>query len=125
MSHCSTLTLYSVHSHHPSEAKIVLRDKYPITTNTAPTAVVIIENLLGNINHELLQVGSWVNIVGYVRASPIDAVRRSKSSKQAVKPKDANHPTMVDATTMWSAGAIKLDKYKSATQDYQKLHSTS
>jgi hypothetical protein len=31
---------------------------------------------------------------------------------------------VVEATMMWSAGPIKLDSYKSATQEYQKLHST-
>ena len=102
---------------------IVLRDKHPVTNNTAPTAVVSIENILENINHELLQVGSWLNIMGYVRTSPVDAARWSKSSKDVVKLKEASHPTMVEATMIWSAGAIKLDKYKSATKDYQKLDS--
>ncbi len=102
---------------------IVLRDKHPVTNSTAPTAVVNIENILENINHELLQVGSWVNIMGYVRTSPADAARRSKSSRDVPKPKEASQSTVVEATMIWSAGAIKLDKYKSATQEYQKLHS--
>ena len=85
--------------------------------------MVCIENILENVNLELLQVGSWVNIIGHVRILPVEAARRLKSSKDVVKSKGANFPTLVEATMMWSAGPIKLDQYKSATQDYQKLHS--
>ena len=120
---CSTLNQDSVQSYHPSEAKIVLRDKYPATTTTVPTAVVSIENILEDINHDLLQTGCWLNVVGYVRMPPVDAARRSKSSKDVSKPKEASQQTIVEATMMWSAGAIKLDMYKSATQEYQNLHS--
>jgi len=119
---CSTLKQDSVQSYHPSEAKIVLRDKYPATTNTAPTAVVSIENILEDISHELLQTGCWLNVIGYVRVPQVDSVRRSESSKDVSKPKEASEQALVEATMMWSAGAIKLDKYKSATQEYQKLH---
>ena len=87
--------------------------------------MVSVENILENINHDLLQVGSWVNIIGYVRVSPVDAARRVKSSKVDIKSKEATHPTVVEATMIWSAGAIKLDKYNSAAQDYQKLRSAA
>ena len=68
-----------------------------------------VQNVLENINHQLLEVGAWVNVVGYV-------TKASESSRANAIPK----ATLVEAVMIWSAGAIKLDKYKTAVREYQK-----
>lgn len=85
--------------------------------------MVNIENVLENVNHELLQVGSWLNIIGYVRTLPIARERGPKCSKAISKPEASNPEAVVEATMIWSAGAIKLDKYQSAAREYQQVHS--
>lgn len=95
----------SVHLYDAETTILVLRDHYPAT---APTVQVKIDNLLESMNHELLQVGSWVNVIGYIRPVAVEA----KGSKRS-------RTTFVDATMLWSAGAVKLNNYSAAVKDYQ------
>ena len=85
--------------------------------------MVDIENVLENVNHELLQVGSWLNVIGYTRNSPVVREREAKSSKIILEQDASEPPAFVQATMIWSAGAIKLDKYESAARAYQQIHS--
>lgn len=87
---------------------------------TAKLVNVNVEQILASINHELLQVGAWLNIIGYVKrpeataatppAKPGKQMRRSRRLKSIV----------VDAIMIWSAGAIRLDDYNYAVHSYQK-----
>lgn len=99
----------------------MLRDKYPSAHSDLPTVVANIENVLETIDHELLQVGSWLNIVGYTGQPQVARERRPKCLKPGVKPEASGAPVVVEATMIWSAGSIKVDAYKSAAQEYQKL----
>lgn len=44
-------------------------------------------------------------------------------STDGSKPGKSSNPVNVEATMIWSAGAIKLDKYKQTARGYQKLPS--
>ena len=101
----------------------MVRDKYPATSAKIPTAVVNIESILETANHELLQVGSWLNIVGYVRSAPVVEFLPSKSSIDVGRQGESGSLVQVDATLVWSAGAIRLDQYKLATREYASLRS--
>ncbi|KAK3707838.1 hypothetical protein LTR37_011840 [Vermiconidia calcicola] len=114
--------LACVHAYSLKQGKLILRDRYPTTTPGAPTAVVSITNVLENTNRELLEVGAWMNVVGYVTKSSVPTEAALVASKQdryqrTTKPLE---PTSVEATMLWSAGAVKLDRYKSAVRGYQK-----
>lgn len=117
----SDLYYHSIHERDANKAQITLRDKFPTATSEHPTAVVNIESILENVNHELLQVGSWVNLMGYVRVAPKSGKRDLKSAKDVNKSGSSSSPVHVEATMMWSAGAIKLDKYQTAAREYQTL----
>lgn len=69
-----------------------------------------IENVLENLNRDMLTTGAWLNVIGTVRKF---------SSADVSLPKKAK-ATMVDATLVWSAGAIKTDKYEAAIREYQQ-----
>lgn len=93
-----------------------MRDQNASSTLKVKDAVVNVENVLENINHELLQVGAWVNIIGTLRlldGEPRKRHGKSRRSKPIVS-------LAVDATMIWSAGAIKLDEYRSAVEAYRK-----
>lgn len=89
---------------------LVLRDRFPATTTSSDVVHVNVDHILSALNIQLTQVGAWINVVGYTR-------------------KESNLPTMhnapkqmactVDAITVWSAGAIKLDEYETAVKDLQ------
>jgi hypothetical protein len=115
--------MHSIHAYDAKEARIVVQEKFPTTTHGHATAIVTIENILENVNHELLQVGSWVNIVGYVRDESNVKKRFEKSPNGFDKSKVTGCSANVDATMIWSGGAIKLDQYRRATREYQNLHS--
>ncbi|KAF2163733.1 hypothetical protein M409DRAFT_25918 [Zasmidium cellare ATCC 36951] len=101
------------------ESATLLLSGTHVISKTAKQVHVNVEEILPSVNHELLQVGAWLNIVGYVRKpdSPTDAPL-SKSGKQRRRSTRLK-PTVVDALMMWTAGAIKLDDYSSAVRSYQ------
>ncbi len=101
----------SVHEYHDSKACVLLRNHYPASTTDVPTAVVSIEGMLDNFRPGLLQVGAWLNVIGNVRSNTL-------SSRQG--PPSPGNQVSVDATTIWSAGAIKLEQYTATVREYQK-----
>lgn len=108
--HSYALTTHrSVHSYNVQDACLSLRDHYPATAKHTPTALVTIENLLlDGLEHDLLETGAWLNVIGYVRARPSG----TKVSKRS-------WVTYVEAVMVWSAGAIKLEKYNAAIDELQ------
>lgn len=81
-----------------------------------PTAIVNVDNVLETMKHDLLEVGAWLNIVGYVERTS-EVARPARPQNAEINPPAATHVT---ATMIWSAGAIKLDRYEAAVQGYQK-----
>lgn len=103
--------MHSVHAYIVDKAELVLREQYPATNDSDPVAVVKLAAVLENLGQDIVQVGSWVNVVGNVRAHSND--RTARGARTSVT-------TVVDATMIWSAGAIKPDKYRTAVLEYQK-----
>lgn len=97
-----------VHIYDANTARLTLRTHYPATDKRSATAVISIDNLLETVQRELLEVGAWLNIIGYVR--PMSEAKRSNGPTQEV---------FVEATMMWPAGAVKLDRYEVALQELQ------
>jgi hypothetical protein len=60
------------------------------------TVQVDISQLLDTIHHQNLQIGAWLNVIGYITPS----TSRSRSKVQAI--------------LVWSAGAINLQQYETA-----------
>ncbi|KAK3714490.1 hypothetical protein LTR37_007796 [Vermiconidia calcicola] len=114
--------LACVHAYNPKQGELILRDRYPATTPETPTAIVNVTNVLENANHELLEVGAWLNVVGYV-TKPADSIKsavvasKQNRNERTTKPLE---PRSVEATMLWSAGAVNLNRYKSAVRGYQK-----
>jgi len=71
------------------------------------------------LNYELLEVGSWVNIIGYIRTVPeVPAVTTEVKDKRLRR--KALQATFVEATMLWSASIIRLEKYDAALAELQK-----
>jgi hypothetical protein len=102
-----------VDSYNTSTATLLLKDRFP--AGTSSTAVNV-ANIIDALNVELIQVGAWVNTIGYVRESGRQiTVTGSKFTMHS----DLGPVTAVDAVIMWSAGAVKLDAYETAVRDLQ------
>lgn len=88
----------------------MLRSAYPAVNTSVPCALVNVENILELVDHRLLEIGAWVNVVGYIE--------KHQESKP-LKPDQASPSVMVRATLLWSAGAIRMDRYEAAVREYQ------
>lgn len=102
--------LACVHEYLIDSATLVLKGEYTTASSHEPTAFARIDNVLESIKGEVLQVGAWVNIVGYVRPNtqvPPASKKRERSSKALKVP-------TVEVLMIWSAGSINLMKYRSA-----------
>lgn len=108
-----------MHAYDQQNAQLTLRDQYPATSQRVPTAFANVDSIIETLNHELLEVGAWLNVVGYVIRALKAALIRS-TLKERASSKDIPTERCINATMIWSAGAVKLDKYKSAAKDYQQ-----
>ncbi|GAB1737453.1 hypothetical protein NU219Hw_g1593t1 [Hortaea werneckii] len=114
-----------VHSYDGQSACLTLHDRYPATANKTPTAVVSIGNLLESLNHELIAVGSWINVIGYLRPLPESVVfpadaKRSRGAKHYSQP-----VVFVESSMIWSAGSVRTEKYDAALTELQLADKTT
>lgn len=106
-----------VHEYAIDRGTLVLKGEYAVNSSP-PTVFARIDNVLESVNSELLQVGAWVNIIGYV--GPCTLIPTT-SSKRKNTNKMLSIPT-VEVLMIWSAGTVKLTDYQSAVRSF---HSTS
>ncbi len=107
----------------------MLKHRYPaladdhnrtVPTGVAVTARVNIEHVLESVKSEDLQVGAWVNVVGYVQRAPRSRSRSRRPAGTAAGIGGAGsgirRGSKVQAVMLWSAGAVKLDAYERAVE---------
>ncbi|RMY93616.1 hypothetical protein D0862_09159 [Hortaea werneckii] len=114
-----------VHSYDGQSACLTLHDRYPATANNTPTAVVSVGNLLESLNHELIAVGSWINVIGYLRSLPESDVL-SADGKCSRCAKHYSQPVVfVESSMIWSAGSVRTEKYDAALTELQLADKTT
>lgn len=86
----------SVEEYVVSKATLRLKHDYPTSTSHV-VANVDVEHVLERIKHHELDVGTWLNVMGYIEQ------RKEKG-------------VFVQAVTVWSAGNIDLDAYEKAVE---------
>lgn len=77
-------------------ATLKLKHNYP-AAGTAEVANVNVVHVLERAKSHDLEVGSWINVIGYVE-------RRKEKG------------VFVQATTIWSAGNVELSAYEKAVE---------
>ncbi|KAF2861374.1 hypothetical protein K470DRAFT_215148 [Piedraia hortae CBS 480.64] len=96
--------LACVHGYNGTNGTLMLCTRFPTKSRT-PAAIVGVTNVLETLNHELVTVGAWLNIMGHV------------GTKQKVP--------YVEATMVWPAGVVNLDRYHAAVEGFHKLSNDS
>lgn len=76
------------------------------------TASVDVNLLLNSVGHEQTAVGSWLNVIGYVKA-------KRKKGDGSAKRDDGDGGAIcwdiyVQAITLWPAGALDVQQYEKA-----------
>lgn len=97
-----------MHAYDAENTHLILRDRFPATAKSAPTALVDIEGTLEGLKHDLCTTGTWINVIGYIRPRP-EGIKLSRKARM----------TFVEASMIWSAGIIRLEKYQAAVEARQ------
>lgn len=91
---CHLSEYKSVNQYHEPTASLFVFHDFP--SKGHHTAQVDISQLLDTIDRQNLQIGAWLNIIGYIT------------------PPSSRSGSKVQAITVWSAGAINVQQYESA-----------
>ncbi|EEQ33821.1 conserved hypothetical protein [Microsporum canis CBS 113480] len=88
---------------------------------------VDINLLLGDINHTSIQIGVWLNVLGYIREDSFyDDYRRNKDEsiskirEQKVQ-KTAALPVYIQAVMILPAGSVRIGEYEKVLDDMQQV----
>lgn len=96
--------------------RLVVEHDYPRVASSKPLtkAIVDINMVLEGMNLDLLQPGSWINVIGYVRSRSMPTARRSSTSRR----KAMVELPEIQAVLIWSAGAVQVDKYEKTMEEH-------
>ena len=72
------------------------------------TALVNVDLLLTELKSTDVQVGEWVNVIGYVEVFDVSSNKKVQCPEMMCQ---------VKAIMLWSAGAIKLAEYECALRE--------
>ncbi|KAJ5085387.1 hypothetical protein N7532_010158 [Penicillium argentinense] len=123
---------------------LYLEHNYPQGPAPFPSIRVHIAPIIEDVDPELLEVGTWVNVVGYVRNQDefisyiVDLAARGEALDDDRWLQYDNHgfwddvnpwtdsvdgrPVFVDAMLVWSAGAVNLGEYERIQRNLHDLH---
>lgn len=101
---------------------LILEHNYPRSKSDPSTVAVDINVVLEDVTSEELRVGSWLNVLGYVRDSalPTSSIYSTQQSSQesseitttATSRTVPPRPVYVEAIMVFPAGAIELGEYE-------------
>jgi hypothetical protein len=117
------LTVVSVEEYQTPSGTLVLKHNYPPSSASSTITHVNIDHVLETVKSTDIQVGSWVNIIGYVTAG--EKIAKQPTARQSLKAKDPPRQPHVQAIVLWSAGSVNLDAYEKAVEQRKLLDSTS
>lgn len=104
---------------------LILEHNYPRSREEPSTVSVDINAVLEDLTSEELRVGSWLNVLGYVRDSTPPATsfssQQSSQSNEALPAKVAPRPVYIEAVMVFSAGAIALGEYERILRNAQDV----
>jgi len=112
-------TVRSVEKYDIASGVLTLGHHYPSSSATT-LAQVDIDLVMETSSRLDLEVGAWINVIGYLTATPpqmTSTLRRAatevRTQARRKGERSADPRTVsVQAVMLWSAGAIKLDEYE-------------
>jgi len=89
-----------------SAGALLLKHDYP-RENQPVRARVNLDHIRESLNYTALEVGAWVNVVGYIQ----NGVTTSSATVD-VELRDAGEDVRVQAILLWEAMSIRIDQYE-------------
>lgn len=75
---------------------------------------VDINLILSTTKIDVLQSGSWINIIGYVRHKPLLKTQQTRPGRTGTLQRQST----VQAVLVWSAGAVHVEDYEKTLEDH-------
>ena len=102
---------HSVLEYDVMKGHLLVEHAYPTDTEPTPKALIDVNIILGTIKGAMLETGSWINVIGYVKG------RQQTQKVTTGKSLEANLPRMsgevlVQAVLVWDAGAMQINEYE-------------
>ncbi|KAK2763841.1 hypothetical protein FQN54_009459 [Arachnomyces sp. PD_36] len=94
---------------------LTLEHHYPHTTPKPATIPVDITLLLESIKSSDLQVGAWLNVLGYVREKEKDKNNRTTSHRASNASRESIY---IEAVMVFPAGSFHIGEYERVLQDW-------
>lgn len=104
---------------------LVLEHNYPRNKEDTSIISVDINAVLEDLTPEELRVGSWLNVLGYVRdttpAASFSSQHASQQSNDAAPARISPRSVYIEAVMVFSAGAIALGEYERILRNAQDV----
>jgi hypothetical protein len=97
-----------------STGTLVLKHNHPPSREPA-IAYVNVDIILETLKSTSLEIGAWVNVVGYITRKASPPSSPNNAAEEPASKADPN-TVYVQAIILWDAGNIKLDAYERALQ---------
>lgn len=105
-----------------STGRLVLEHNYPRTKSDPPAVSVDINALVESLTSEVLRVGAWVNVVGYVRDAGYPSLSLSAGDGLAgVDKSKMTRPVYVEAVMVFPAGPVALGEYERVLREARNV----
>lgn len=121
----------SVRQYDISVGHLILEHNYPRNRPEPSVVSADVNAILEDLTAEVLRVGSWVNVLGYVRDTASPALSFSSSQLDSQLPDEAlstistakvpSRPVYIDALMVFPAGAIALGEYERILRNSQDV----
>ena len=108
-----------------------LQHAYPPPPHTPTVALVDVNVVLESLKREDMQLGAWVNVMGYVGEVLREGKRGQENGQRKTvlaKKKEDGVPggpravrVRVQAIMLWSAGAVKIGEYEGSLEERLKM----
>lgn len=110
----------------------MLEHHYPRNKSEPSSVTVDINAVVDDLNSELVRVGAWLNVMGYIResdtptssfaSSQMDLQLEGYQSSPTVMPtKVSPRPVLIEAVMVFSAGAIAVGDYERILRQSQDI----
>ena len=99
-----------------STGTLILEHNHPLGAPEPAVINVDINLLLETVKSTDLQVGAWLNVVGYVRYRSSAVVERGS----ATSPFEMRS-IYVEAVMIWAAGAVRIGEYERVVRDCKEV----
>ncbi|PGH14034.1 hypothetical protein AJ79_03303 [Helicocarpus griseus UAMH5409] len=112
-----------VSSYNLSTGHLTLEHSYPLASRPVPSISVDVNLLLGSLKSTDLQVGAWLNVLGYVReqfrSGMLVSTHTSSSGFSSSSTCGVARPLYIEAVMIFSADSVHIGEYERVLQDWE------